>query len=123
MAKTADVWAARVAEWRASGQTSTGYCEGKPFTAGGLRHWAYRLCKGAQRQPQSPPIRVARVLRRPAVSSDSRRPSAGVAAGPTPTPEPLVVECGAMRVAVRPGFDRATLAAVLEVIAVRGGGR
>jgi hypothetical protein len=32
--------------------------------------------------------------------------------------EALVVEIGAARVAVRPGFDRATLAGVLEVLAV-----
>jgi hypothetical protein len=34
----------------------------------------------------------------------------------------LVVELGAVRVSVQPGFDRGTLAAVLEV-AARAGGR
>jgi hypothetical protein len=38
-------------------------------------------------------------------------------------PEPLVVECGVMRVAVQPDFDRETLAAVLDVLASRGGAR
>ena len=37
--------------------------------------------------------------------------------------EALVVELGAARVMVRPGFHQATLAAVLEVLAARGGGR
>ena len=32
-----ETWATRVAEWRASGQTSTDYAEGKGFSAGGLR--------------------------------------------------------------------------------------
>jgi hypothetical protein len=30
-------WEGRVAEWKASGLSATAYCEGKPFTAGGLR--------------------------------------------------------------------------------------
>jgi hypothetical protein len=34
-----------------------------------------------------------------------------------------MVECGAMRVAIRPGFDRETLAAVLDVLSSRGGAR
>jgi len=38
-------------------------------------------------------------------------------------PEPLMVECGAIRVAIRPGFDRETLAAVLDVLSARGGSR
>ncbi len=28
----------RVSEWKASGRTSVAHREGKPFTAGGLRH-------------------------------------------------------------------------------------
>ena len=35
----------------------------------------------------------------------------------------LVVELGSARVAVLPGFDRATLAAVLEILATREGRR
>ena len=54
------MWAERVSEWRASGLTSRKYCEGKPFTAGGLRHWAYRLGRGRQ---ESAPVRMARVVR------------------------------------------------------------
>jgi hypothetical protein len=40
-----------------------------------------------------------------------------------PTTEALTVECGEMRVVVRPGFDRGTLAGVLDVLAARGGVR
>ena len=47
MTETEERWAERVAAWRASGQTSREYCEGRDFTAGGLRHWAYRLRKAA----------------------------------------------------------------------------
>jgi hypothetical protein len=43
---------------------------------------------------------------------------------PVPAPVvPVVVECGSLRVAVPPGFDRATLAAVLDVLVVREGRR
>jgi hypothetical protein len=40
-----------------------------------------------------------------------------------PTGEALAVECGGMRLVIRPGFDRGTLAAVLDVLATRGGAR
>jgi hypothetical protein len=106
-----ETWAGRVAEWKSSGLTSTAYCRGKPFTAGGLRHWAHRL-GGGRRRDQSA-IRVARVVRASELRSSSQHEASPVAAGS----DVLVVEIGPARVAVRPGFDRATLAAVLEVIA------
>ncbi len=104
-----EAWAQRVSEWKSSGLTSAAYCDGKPFTAGGLRHWAHRLSRGRQ---QEQAVRLARVVRVSAPRRSSREPSP-VAAGS----EALVVEIGAARVAVRPGFDRATLVAVLEVLA------
>jgi hypothetical protein len=99
------VWAQRVSEWKSSGLTSKAYCEGKPFTAGGLRHWAHRLRRGLQQDRA--PQRIARVVRVPSQRSSRE---------PWPAGETLVVELGAARVAVRPGFDRAMLAAVLEVL-------
>ncbi len=103
-----DEWARRVAEWRASGQTSTAFAEGKAFTASGLRHWAHRLSK----EPSPRRLRVVRVERQlqaaePTASADTS----------------LVVEVGPARVVVRPGFDRALLAAVLEVVLAAAGGR
>ena len=80
-AKTAKIWARRVAEWRASGQTSTEFSAGREFSAGGLRHWACRLRKAAaatvpatlvarrsMRRPVAPRqvVRLARVVARPA---------------------------------------------------------
>ena len=97
-------------EWKASGLTSPEYCKGKPFTAGGLRHWAYRLSSGRRGRDKGT-VRVARVVR---VASfrhrwrDEHESPAGV--------EAVVVALGEARVVVRPGFDRATLAAVLEVV-------
>jgi hypothetical protein len=112
-----ETWAQRVSEWKSSGLTSIAYCRGKPFTAGGLRHWAHRL--GRSRRQGTGSVRVARVLRVSELrsSSSKREPwPTGVALA-----EALVVEIGAARVAVRPGFDRAALAAVLEVLAAAPG--
>ena len=109
------MWAERIADWKASGLTSVAYCEGKPFTAGGLRHWAYLLRQVTPRQPVAlaAQVRVAKVVPIP-------RPAPAVVA-PSQAPETLVVEVGNARIAVRPGFDRATLAAVVEVLSARGG--
>ena len=104
-----EVWARRVAEWRASGQTSAAFAAGQPFTGSGLRHWAHRLKAG---RPRKAP-RVVRVERRPRAADASLVGSEAS----------LVLELGPVRVVVRPGFDRALLAAVLEVALATGGGR
>jgi len=101
-----------VAEWRSSGLTSVAFSEGKPFSAGGLRHWAHRLKAGRRRKA----LRVVRVERRPSVAR-ATRPVADATDGS------LVIELGAARVVVRPGFDRAMLAAVLEVALAASTGR
>lgn len=102
-------WAARVAEWKASGLTSTKYCEGRDFTPGGLRHWAYRLRKGATAKSalvRRPTVQVLRVERVPEVK----------VAGQAPTALPLRIKLGAARLAVPAGFDGVTLRTVIEVL-------
>lgn len=65
---------------------------------------------------------MARVVRVPAASlTAAREPTPRVAV--VAAEAALVVEVGPARVAVRSGFDRATLAAVLDVLASRGGAR
>jgi hypothetical protein len=122
MEDTTAVWSERVSEWRASGKSSTAFCKGQAFTAGGLRYWASRLKGAPPRNPSSKPeVRLARVLRTPApvrAEVRARVPAAGSAITSEPT---LVVEVHGARVSVRPGFDRATLAAVLDVLATQGG--
>jgi transposase len=116
-------WVKRIAEWRASGLTSPVFCKGRPFTPGGLRYWASVLGREERREAAASAIRLGRVLRRPAPAPEA---AASPAARETPAAVPatdLMVECGAVRVAVRPGFDRATFAAVLDVIAAREGRR
>ncbi len=121
------LWAERVAAWQASGVSSYAFAEGRGFTAGGLRYWASRLRREAAeaRPPRS--VRLARVLR----SAGSGSTASAAASLPTEASQadevvvesPVVVELGGTHVAVRRGFDRATLAAVLEVVtAVARGG-
>jgi hypothetical protein len=100
-------WAARVADWRASGLTSTAYCQGRDFTAGGLRNWAYVLKeRGVATPPTAPSVRLVRVE----TPAATRRPAA------PPSITPLMIEFGAVRIAVPSGFDRSTLRAVLDVL-------
>ena len=102
-------WATRVSEWKASGLTSTKYCEGRDFTPGGLRHWAYRLRKDAAAKTalvRRPTVQVLRVERVPEVK----------VAGRAPTALPLTIKLGAARLAVPAGFDERTLRTVLEVL-------
>ena len=106
------MWSERVEAWLASGLTSKAFCEGKEFTAGGLRHWAYRLRQTRPRKQGTLAVRVAKVVPVP-------RPSP--VPEPAPPSAPLVLEVGGVRIAVRPGFDRPTLAAVVDVLSARGG--
>jgi hypothetical protein len=105
MKETESTWAARVADWRASGQTSPVFCKGKGFSAGGLRYWASRLDKAEQGAPKAQ-VRLARVVRtdRPKEVAET----------------PILIEFGSARLGVRRGFDPETLRAVLGVL---GGGR
>ena len=107
-----------MADWRASGLTSLRFCEGREFTAGGLRHWSHKLRHGAV-PAEKPVVRVARVLRASARTTGA--PSLAPAPVASGVDVPVVVELGGARVALQRGFDRETLAAVLDVLASRGG--
>lgn len=107
MTATEQKWAERVQGWRESGLSATEYAEGREFSAGGLRHWAYRLKKrGAEAATSRPVVRVVRVDR-----------AAQAAA--------LTVEIGPARLSVPAGADamalRLTIAALVD--AARGGTR
>jgi hypothetical protein len=120
------MWSDRVSEWRASGKSSTAFCKGKSFTAGGLRYWAHRLDALERETPSRPEVRLARVQRiatpaRAAVRAHAACPPAPVSAASAAPP--LVLEVYEARVAILPGFDRSTLAAVLDVLAAQGGAR
>jgi hypothetical protein len=135
---SAKLWAERVAAWRASGLTSEEFSRGREFTAGGLRHWAYRLGKttkrgqirtaaakadARRRQPLKPErVRLARVVREASPEGTRSTAPTGGAPAPTATAPAVTVELGRFRIAVAAGCDRETLATVLSVLD-RGGTR
>lgn len=106
----ANIWAKRVKAWRKSGLSSFAFAEGKDFTAGGLRHMAYRVRLAAAKPKKRVAIRLARVVRAPALSPPA-------SAGAT-----VVVIAGGARVEVHPGASREVLRTVLETLAERSGG-
>jgi hypothetical protein len=112
---TKQVWRQRVEAWRASGKRSEDFCKGRDFSAGLLRHWAWRLGltrKGQRPEPvEQQPIRLARVVVPPQLRS---RSAAWARDG-------IEVEIGPARVHVRRGFDAETLRAVLDVLECRSG--
>lgn len=80
-------------------------------------------------EPSTEPAEV--VTKAPPTTAALPAPAeASTAPAPAPPPRapshgapPLEIEVGVVRVVVRPGFDRATLMTVLEVLAARGGTR
>lgn len=99
-------WTARVKAWRASGQSATEFCTGKPFKANTLWHWSCRL--GPSRvetgaEAGGGEVRLARVVRA-SVMPEERRETA------------IVLEVGHVRVEVRRGFDPGALRGVLGVL-------
>jgi hypothetical protein len=118
---SAMIWSERVADWRSSGLTSKKFCEGRDFSAGGLRHWAYRLGQDSKGPRADGGTRLARVVR---VASSRRAGRASSTSAPAreAAAAGLVVEYGQARVAVSVGFDRSSLATVLDVLAERGQG-
>ncbi|HEU4322807.1 MAG TPA: hypothetical protein VFS21_06620 [Roseiflexaceae bacterium] len=98
---TESLWAERVRAWRASGEPVAHFVRGRGDSASALRSWAQRL------GPTEPSPRFVRVV--------PSKP--GPAAGGS---SELVLEVGAVRVRIAPGFDPALLADVLRAL---GGAR
>jgi hypothetical protein len=114
------VWVKRVQAWKGSGRSAAEFCQGKSFAEGTLRWWGSRLKRledeeseataGATQGPAE--VRLARVVR-----------SQGQAvADEHSVGEVVVIESArhAMRIAVRRGTDRETLAMVVEVLGLGG---
>jgi transposase len=145
MTETESRWAARVEEWRASGKTAREFCEGKEFSAGGLRYWSSQLRSGAsparkrvRRRPrgargsqvakatETPKEALPAVVRGLQMAKGTGtkkevRLARVVRGRQAETPEtPIFIEVGHARVGVRRGFDAASLRVVLELL---GGGR
>jgi len=108
MRETAATWARRVREWKASGETAAKFSEASGFSEVGLRNWSYRL-KRAKAPPPLETVRMVRVER--ALGGEKTAPRADEHDAVV-----LMVEIGGARVAVTPGFDRATLATIVDVL-------
>jgi transposase len=111
----ARTWAKRVSEWRASGLTAAAYCENHGVGLSALRHWSHRLGRRSEAPATTAAmtVRLARVVSTaaPAVTGPTEEPSSRPA---------LVLEVRGARIMVDVGFDRATLAEVLDVLRSEG---
>ena len=112
------IWEQRVASWRASGQSARAFAEGREFSVHMLRYWARQIAATVPATSTTtaamvarPAVRMARVLRTTAAPAPAG-----------PVQPPVVLEVGRVRVAVMSGFDRPTLAAVLELLGAGASG-
>jgi len=104
-------WKKRVAAWRASGQTAAEYSKQHGLTLSSLQRWSHRL-RGEALEPAPPAaVRLARVERVAAVSTE---PAAAATA-----PGIVIELCGA-RLRVERGVDAATVATVLAALGAGG---
>ncbi len=108
MTPNEEKWAERVRLWRDSGQSAREFSRGQEFSAGGLRHWAYRLKKrGVTAEPaEAASVRLARVER-------------------LSTAAALTVEIGPARLQIGAGTGADTLRTLIDALfeAARGGAR
>jgi hypothetical protein len=106
MTKTAKVtWQKRVAEWRASGETAAVFAARKGVKVGTLRWWSSRLQREVTTATPPAPVPMVQLVRIP-----SRSRGTGVV---------VDLPDARARVMVDPGFDRNTLALVLELLGRR----
>lgn len=94
----AATWARRVEEWRASGESAPTYARGRGFAPSTLRWWASRLGR-----------RETGFVRVVTASRDRE--------------EPITIEIRDARIVVPGHFDRAALAAIVDVVRAGGAGR
>lgn len=107
MTKAAE-WADRVRRWRASGERSREFCEGKSYSARSLLWWSsYFRRNGFPATSAGSSVSLARVV---------RRADALVAARAANTGGGLVIELSGVSIRVDGGVERATLAMVVDVL-------
>lgn len=106
MTETEQLWAERVAAWRASGQSPETFTRGESYAPATLRWWSSRLRRRVKaREPakretrrRTPFVQMAEVVRK----SDSV--------------VPVVVEVGRARIIVGERFDATLLARVVAAL-------
>ena len=107
----ARIWSKRVAEWRESGLTAAAYCEKHGVGLSALRHWSHRLGRrsAAPATGGATTVRLARIVSIAATAATAPTAEAGPRSS-------LVLEVRGARIMVDVGFDRVTLAEVLDVL-------
>jgi hypothetical protein len=103
MTKAAKItWQKRVAEWRASGETAAVFAAREGLKVGTLRWWSSQLRREVTATAAPAPAPLVQLVRVPSRSSGTG----------------VVVDLPDVRarVMVDPGFDRNTLALVLELL-------
>jgi transposase len=105
------LWIRRVQEWQASGKNANQFCQGRDFTPRRLRYWSKRIESGApapMAKPASSP-RLMRVVR--GLREERKR-----ATEPPKADVVWMVDVGAVRVRVTPGFDPQEFSSVLAAV-------
>jgi transposase len=104
------LWSERVSAWRQSGLSARAFARGKGYSASSLYYWRRRVAeeREARERRGDRAIRLARVI-------PTRLSDAGDAAARA-TASPLILEFAGARLIVEPGFDRTSLAAVLDAL-------
>lgn len=103
-----------MAQWRESGLTAAEFSRGREFSPKTLVWWSSRL-RALTAAKKGDEFRMARVVRasEPATSGPAASPpQVGARSGVT-------LESNGVRIALETGFDRVTLAAVLNVLGGR----
>jgi hypothetical protein len=99
-------WQKLVSRWRASGESAATFSAREGIRARQLYHWASKLRVEERGSESGPvPVRMMQLVRVPSGS-----PGVGII---------IDVPDTRARVMVEPGFDRGTLAVVLEMLGIR----
>jgi hypothetical protein len=111
--RSAEEWAALVAEWERSGLESSTFARARDINPRTFSWWRWRLKKGASAEPRTGSVRLVRVdvERQP-----MGEPVHGVGSGVS---WELATDCGVLR--VHEGIDGTALAAVLAALVDKGG--
>ena len=75
MSDDAKIWAARVGEWEASGQSAVKYAEGRGYSGAALYYWRRRLNQPVVSAAEPAAMEIARVIRAPGGSGEKPSPS------------------------------------------------
>jgi crotonobetainyl-CoA:carnitine CoA-transferase CaiB-like acyl-CoA transferase len=118
----ASEWRKRIAEWRASGLSAAKFAESRGYSAHQVWNWAakFRREDAARTAEPTAAVQVGRVVAHSIpLARVLRVPRQESAEKPVASATAMAVEVGGMRLVVPSGFDRGTLAMVLDELEAR----